>query len=641
MSDSLPKAEIEPEPRGRDRLSLTWLVPIGALVIALAVTWQVYSERGPLLEVSLRNASGLATGQTVLRYRDVEIGVVESLRFAEDLSSVIAAIRIEKDMAPYLDEDAKIWAVRPQVSANGVSGLDTVISGVYLAASFDNQADGMLPLIVAERAAPLTPAGEPGRRIRLRGSDGGSISVGAPILFKGVDVGRIESKAISEEGDAVLFDAFIDAPYDRFVTESALFWNASGLALNLGPGGAELNVSSLASLVRGGVAFDTLGVSLRPAEDGQEYRLYPNEEAAQDSLLNVDQGIEVEFSAVFSGTLRGLTVGAPVEYRGVRVGEVLSLSTRLNLTVTPRRPELLTTLVIRPRRFGLDLDTTPAETVAFLNELVAEGLRARLAPTGLLGGTMVVELFETGERGRAVLSNDGRRPRIPSTAPSGGGFAASAEGVLRRVNDLPFEDLVAGAVTFVNSLNRIINDPAVRDAPASATALIEDLRALVAREELQRAPDELLAAITQMRSLVDGIAASDAAGSLDEITGQATALLASLSASVDGVAPALTAATALIEDLRALPLDDATAEAVGVIGGVNELVATLQALAADPDLLATPGAARAFVGDLRTFLNSDGVQGAPDTLRQTLDQTTALLNALETSGAVDNLTATL
>ncbi|MEL6127001.1 MAG: MlaD family protein, partial [Pseudomonadota bacterium] len=642
MSKTPNTATVEPkEERPGRRISLTWLVPLFALLIALGVTWQVYSERGPLLEVSLRHGAGISAGQTGLRYRDVEIGVVEEVRFSDDLSEVVTQIRIDKAIAPFLDGDAKIWAVRPQVTAGGVSGLDTVISGVYLSASFDSEPDGMVSRILAERSAPLTPTGVPGRRIRLSATDGGSINVGAPVLYKGVEVGRVETKALSEDGTAVVFDAFIDAPHDQRITSGTLFWNASGLALELGPGGAELNVESLASLVRGGIAFDTLGLTVDTVEPGTLFRLYPSEEAAQNSLLDVDLAAAVEFSAVFSGTLRGLSVGSAVEYRGVRVGEVIGLSTRLNLTVTPRRPELLTTLLIQPRRFGLGADTEPEDMVAFLNELVVGGLRARLTSAGLLSGSMVVDLHETGERGRAVLANDGLRPRIPSIASSTDGFAASAEGVLRRVDDLPIEELMAGTVTLIDSLNRVVNDPAVRDAPASASALIEDLRTLVARDEVQRAPEELLAVISDLGTIVDTISDTDPGGSIGDVSAQATALLTSLTRSAEAVGPVLETASAALQDLRGLPLTQVTDEATEVLNGVDDLIASLQRIAQDPDLLATPGTARSFVRDLQTFIRSDGVQGAPEALRATLDETTAVLAALQEGGAIENLNATL
>ncbi|MGL4559352.1 MAG: MlaD family protein, partial [Afipia sp.] len=141
MSEQGPgELDIENEKRrGLRGLSPIWLVPVIAIGIALFMVWDVYSKRGPLIEITFDSAEGVVENTTVLKYRNVDIGKVEKVRFADDLRTVIVSVRLDKDIAPFADADALFWVVRPEVSAQGISGLATLLGGVFLEASFDEK----------------------------------------------------------------------------------------------------------------------------------------------------------------------------------------------------------------------------------------------------------------------------------------------------------------------------------------------------------------------------------------------------------------------------------------------------------------------------------------------------------------------
>ena len=200
MSD-LPTPELKPAPKSlMERVSIVWLVPIGALVIALGVAWQNYSDRGPVIRIAFENAAGVQAGQTELRYRDVAVGLVEGVGFGPDLVTVVASVRVESAVAPYIDEEAEFWVVTPQVTTRGISGLSTVLSGVYIEGVWDGEPGGLERTFVGLEAAPLTRPGEPGLTLQLRATSGEGLNDGSPILYRGIEVGRVSNPRLADDG---------------------------------------------------------------------------------------------------------------------------------------------------------------------------------------------------------------------------------------------------------------------------------------------------------------------------------------------------------------------------------------------------------------------------------------------------------
>ncbi|HAW48088.1 MAG TPA: paraquat-inducible protein B, partial [Roseovarius sp.] len=170
---------------------MIWLVPLAALLVVLGVAWQAYSERGPLLEIAFDNASGVRAGTTELRYRDVTVGMVEDVSFAPGLDRVLVKVRVDQEVAPYIDGDAQFWVVRPQVTARGVTGLGTVLSGVYIEGLWDNSPGAAVTQITGLPDAPLERVGQDGLRLMLRAQGRASLVEGAPVVYRGIEVGRI------------------------------------------------------------------------------------------------------------------------------------------------------------------------------------------------------------------------------------------------------------------------------------------------------------------------------------------------------------------------------------------------------------------------------------------------------------------
>ncbi len=602
------------EPASR-RLSAVWLVPLLALIIALGVAYRSYSDRGPLIEIVFDNAAGIEAGQTQIRFRDVTVGVVEKLELSPNLTKVVATARIDKSVARFLDADAQFWVVRPSVSAQGVSGIETVISGVYIGASWNDQVGPRQSEFEALSSPPLTPPGQPGLRVQLRAPDGGSMNVGAPVLYKRIQVGKIESIQLTPAGD-VLIDIFVNAPNHLRLTEGTRFWNASGFSISLSAAGASLNVDSLISLLQGGVSFAQVGASTEPVEEGHVYQLYNSEADARKNVVEEIPGQALQVDVDFDGSVRGLEPGAPVEFRGLTVGSVQSLQATIVTTENQPRLVLRTTLGIVPARLGITADSDEAAVKAALDLLASEvendGLRAKLASSGLLQQTLFVDLAELPDPVPATLDRNAEpHPRLPSAPSDVSGVASSAEGVLNRVASLPLEDVVNGAVNLLNNINSLISDQRVRSAPENFGLLLADVRKLINQDGVQEAPAQIAAVLASARALIDQATQAQLVSQLTEVLATTKTAIASIGNAADEVPALLDQIEALSKTAQDLPLDQLVASATRLVEGLD------------------------------SFVKSDKVANLPVAVEASLAELRGIVGDLRSGGAVENVNATL
>ncbi|UWQ22449.1 MlaD family protein [Jannaschia sp. W003] len=492
MTDPTPHTPVaEPLRRRRGNISAVWLVPMAAVLIALAIAWQAYSNRGVLIAVAFPDASGVTAGETTLRFKEVTVGVVEDVGFSPDLASVNVYIRVSKDIAPFLDEDAAFWVVQPSVSARGVTGLNTILSGTYIQGVWDSEIGVPKVVFAGTDTPPIVPPGVRGTAIVLRAADGARLEAGAPILYRGIEVGEVATPSLSPDGSEVRLDAFIRAPYDRQLSSATRFWDASGVSVALGGSGLELNVGSLAAILEGGVVFDTLISGGQPIDRGHVFDIFDDRDDALASTFEAPTSRAVRFSALFPAAAAGLSEGAPVRFGGVRVGVVTSITGFVRPDDPDGEVQLLAVMAIQPSRMGLESMESDLDGVDFVGTLVERGLRAQLVSTSILGGELAVDLVSVEGGAPAALEvGVADNPVIPSIETEGGSLTATAEGVLSRFNELPIEELLVSATDLLANLNRIAGDEATRAIPSAALdtirggeGLLADVRAIVSAPE--------------------------------------------------------------------------------------------------------------------------------------------------------------
>ncbi|WP_299968758.1 MlaD family protein [uncultured Roseobacter sp.] len=590
MSDAPAPVPIEPARKGLfERASMVWMIPLIALVIALLVAWQSYASRGPLISVQFENGSGIVAGQTELRFRDVTVGVVEELSFAEGLEGVQAIIRLDTEMAPYVDNAAIFWVVRPEVSVQGVSGLDTVLSGIFIEGSWDNDPGPPRDSFRGLETAPLFRNGEGGLQLALRSTPGGSMTDNAPILFRGIEVGRVGPARISRSGTYAIAEAIIYEPHGKLITRSTRFWDTSGFSVSLGPSGAEVDFSSIATLIGGGLSFDTFVSGGAAVTDGTVFQVFADQTTARNSVFNASETDLLELRMIFEENVSGLSIGAPVEWSGLRIGSVESLSGIVDPdTFGDNQVRLDVVIAIQPARLGLQEVMTPERALSFLRDRVGEGLRARLASASLLTGGLKVELveIEDAEPGEIIVATDAIAI-MPTTASSVSDAAATVEGVFSRINSLPIEELLNSAIGFMQNAQALLTSEAVRAAPLEVQALVADLRGIVASDEVQNIPVSVNAALARIEGILAQIEQGQAVERIIGAIDAATQAAGSVGASVSGVPELIDNLSAVAAKAEAMPLEELTLQLTELLGSADAILGTPAA----QDLPASLGAA--------------------------------------------------
>ncbi|MBY6056629.1 intermembrane transport protein PqiB [Leisingera daeponensis] len=593
-------------------LSLVWLVPLAALAVSLGVAWKAYSDRGVLISITFDNASGIAANETTVRYRDVVIGRVERVGFGGDLSKVIVQARIDKEIAPYLDADAAFWVVRPEVSARGISGLSTVLSGVYIEGNWDQQAGVAQTRFEGAPRPPLVQPGRAGRRITLRTEDGRMISEGAPVLFRGIEVGRLEQPRLTVSGDSIVVDAFIEAPHDRRINSATRFWDSSGFTVSIGPGGLSLDVDSIASLVAGGIEFGSVFDGGEPVGASTVFDIHPDEAAARRTAFARTLSGGITVSVAFDESVAGLASGADVKLRGVKVGEVSSLNAAIENGSSEAEVRLIARLRLEPALMGLPPGSGEAEALDFLEQAVERGLRARLASAGLFSSDLIVELVTLENATPARFARSAEPfPQLPSAASDLPDFTATAEGALERISALPVEELMAQAIATLASIENLAAADSTRQAPAAAVALLEDTRALVTDPGTRALPGELSAAIADLRAILAELQQGRAAANL-------AAALEKGSQAAAGLADAAEDLPALITAFNALAAKANSLETEELIRAASQLMISADAL-----------------------IGTQDARDLPLALTGALEEMRATLEALRQGGLVDNANSTM
>lgn len=594
------------------RLALVWIVPVIALAVSLGAAWQSYSDRGVRITIAFDNAAGVQAGTTEIRYRDIRVGLVEAVEFDDGLGTILVQARVDQDIAPYLDADAQFWVVRPDVSVRGISGLDTVLSGVYIAGNWNTTADVAQTNFTGLDRPVLTRANQRGTTILLQSDNAGSIAAGAPVLHKGLEVGYLEEPQLNFDGTGVVVAAFIEAPFDRRITSSTRFWDVSGFNVSLGANGVALNVDSLASLIEGGVAFDTVVSGGDPVIDGQSFAIYPSEETARDSLF-VDPAAEVlRVAVLFEETVTGLVRGADVRFQGIRIGEVSEIGAIVVGEGATAEVRLQTVLDIEPTRLGLGADANAEAALALLSDFVDRGLRARMVTGNILSGSLLVELAQIEDAPPAILARTaGQFPVIPATVSDISDVAATAEGVLARINALPVEELMNGAIDMMDSIEDLVGSEDTRAVPGTVVALIDEARSLVGSEDLQAVPAELRSMIAEIDAIVAGANDADLVTSLDNVLEVASSALVNIE-----------------EATRNLPRITAEIETLTVRANQLELDALVTSAASTLDAI-------------DAFVASEDTRALPGSLNGALDELRAVMAELRAGGAVGNVNTLL
>ncbi len=463
----------------RRGISIVWIVPIVAAAIAGYLAFITISEKGPEISISFETADGLEEGKTKVKFRNVDVGQVDSVTINEDLSGVVATASLRKGAAPFLTENTRFWVVRPRLGVGEVSGLGTLVSGAYI--EMDPSSEGASQRdFVGLETPPLVRSDDEGTRFDLIAPRLGSFSHGSPVYYRGFEAGRVVGFELAKDNRSVEVRIFIDAPYDTLVRKNSRFWNVSGIEVALDADGMSVKTESLVSLIAGGIAFDTPR-TLEASPAAEENDLF----ALYESLEDVEESTYVErerLIAYFEGSVRGLSVGAPVEVRGARVGSVVDVNVEFNReTLELRAPVLIELEAGRISTIGEE----PENTEAFLKAMIDKGFRAQLKSGSLITGQLLVALDFYPDTPVNLVGEDDRYLEIPTIPSDLEEITASVSGVLDTLASLPLRELIEDMRTTVQSANSVISSPELRRSLASldrSLAQMDDILGVVDEE---------------------------------------------------------------------------------------------------------------------------------------------------------------
>lgn len=404
----------------------------------LVHTWR---SAGPEIDIAFRTAAGLEAGKTAVKYKEVTVGAVSAITLSDDGSHVVAHVALAKSASRLTRQDTRFWVVRPRVGVGGVSGIDTLLSGAYIAVDA-GKAEASAKTFTGLETPPTVIGDTPGRTFILHTSDMGSLDIGSPVYYRRVQVGRVASYRLDDDGEGVSVRIFVDAPYDRFVTADTRFWNASGVDVSLGADGFKLKTQSIATIVAGGIAFaaPTAGGKMVPVD--AHYPLAKDQVTAMASPDGPSQSLQLRFSQ----SLRGLAVGAPVQFYGLEIGRVVSME--LDYAPATHTFTSVVNLSIYPQRLGRTLDKLPKDIAEaerqqarFLREMVARGLRAQARPANLLTGQLYISFDFIPNAPRVAFDESVRPLVLPTVKGSLDQLQDQLGRILGKIEEVPFDSI--------------------------------------------------------------------------------------------------------------------------------------------------------------------------------------------------------
>ncbi len=490
----------------RRGISIVWLIPVVALLIGAWLAYKAFSEAGPEILITFKTASGLEAGKTKIKYKDVEVGQVESIVLADDLSGVEVRASMVAGAENFLTENTRFWVVRARVSAGQVSGLGTIFSGAFIGMDPSQEGAAQREFVGLEEPPAFT-SDEPGSVFNLRADSMGSLEIGSPIYFRWISVGEVVDYELDESGEHVAIQIFVRAPHDRRVHANTIFWNAAGFDAQMTADGFQIDSPSLVSMMIGGIAFETPGLpSKTPVGESTVFPLYENRAATDKPVLTVRE----PFLLYFEQSAGGLRPGSPVSFRGIQIGEVRDVSLVFEEEdVMPRIPVLIE---IQPDRVRSEGEHTVSVREAW-DFMVAQGLRAELKTHNFLTGQLAVDLNFHPKAPPATIDWDAPVPEFPTVSS---GIEAIMEGVstfVAKLDDLPLHQIGEDLRLTLNRTSTLLKDlqgatPALTGTLENAEQTLASANSLIepgspARQELKRALAELAEAARSLRLLAE------------------------------------------------------------------------------------------------------------------------------------------
>jgi paraquat-inducible protein B len=427
--------------RRRTRISPVWVIPIVAALVGAWVAVTRIESEGPKITLQFDSAEGLEAGKTKIEYKGVEVGTLTSIRLSGDHQRVLATAQMAPKTEDFLVDDTQFWVVRPRISGANVTGLGTLISGSYIAMEIGASNHAKRDFVTLE--TPPVVTGEPGRFFILKTSDLGSLDFGTPVFFRRLQVGEVAAYSLDKNGRLFTVKIFVKAPYDQYVAPNTRFWHASGIDMQLTASGLSVQTESLLAILIGGIAFETPanGPVLPAADANSVFTLFVSRAQAYEPPIRSPQTYEL----IFNESVRGLEPGAPVELRGIKVGEVKDIRAQLDAKTFKFSVPVI--IQLDAQRLGVRvLDLSQGADLStirrrLIDSMVSHGVRAQLRTGNLLTGSAFIAFDVVPGAPPAAVDWSQNPPQLPTTPGQLEAAEASLGNIVKKIDKLPLQQI--------------------------------------------------------------------------------------------------------------------------------------------------------------------------------------------------------
>lgn len=432
--------------------SIVWIIPVVTLLVGGWLIVKTLSERGPRVTISFKTAEGIEVGKTKVKYKNVDIGVVEQVKFSDDFSNTILTVDFNQGSEKFLRRGTHFWVVKPQLSLRGATGLSTLISGAYIEIEPGPGAEQLH--FTGLDKQPVVKSEEQGKKITLVTQKLGSVDTGSPVYYQGLLAGEVLGVELGNDRKSTYVHAFIKDPFDQLIRGNTSFWNVSGINVSMGADGFKMQTESIRSMMFGGISFETPETLEQTTTDIDNliFTLHENYEGIKKHAYTR----KIKFIIFFDSSIRGLSLGAPVEFKGIKVGSVLDVRLEFDRGSTSFRIPVL--IELEPQRIIERGNKEVGASSEMLNNLVERGLRARLQTGSLLTSQLYVELDMHPGSPINLRGSDTPYPELPTLPTSNfSAITQSAEDLLAKLNSIDIKAVTSVLIDTIETANRTMH----------------------------------------------------------------------------------------------------------------------------------------------------------------------------------------
>ena len=628
--------------------SIVWVIPLVTLLVGGWLIVKTLSEQGPRATISFKTAEGIEAGKTKVKYKNIDIGVVEQIKFSDDFSHIILTVDFNQGSEKFLRRSTHFWVVKPQLSLRGASGLSTLISGAYI--EIEPGPGAPQSHFVGLEKQPVVKSDEQGKKITLVTQNLGSVDTGSPIYYQGLLAGEVLGYELGNDRKSTYVHAFIKDPFDQLIRGNTNFWNVSGINVSMGADGFKMQTESIRSMMFGGIAFETPETLEQATTDIDNliFTLHESHESIQKHAYTR----KIKFIMFFDSSIRGLSLGAPVEFKGIKVGSVLDVRLEFDRGSTSFRIPVL--IEVEPQRI-IERGNQGADTSnQIFKTLVERGLRARLQMGSLLTSQLFVELDMHPGSPINLSGSDTPYPELPTLPTSNfGAITQSAEDLLAKLNAIDIEEVTSVLIDTIETANRTMH---------SADEAINNANILIGTPGIPEAIEDVRIALKNFKNITQKMDDSNLITSTTKTMSSAAKTMSSAAKTINNANTLITShgISEALEDIRislknfkniTQKVDDSNliASATKTMKSVDETINNADQTLSNVNKAI--GSAISTINNANTLITSPGISEAIEDIRISLKNFKSIMLKVDNSNiqeainaghlALDNLSKTL